>query len=442
MRACLILATPPPVGFDACVGRYTATTEYPAAACYSSNAALRSGGAWCPLTPENKASPDYLQIDLGSAQVVTSVSTQGRADAGQWVTSYSVSFYLDGYTLVQDPTVYDGNRDQNTIVTNNLETGVRARYIRLTPLKYHNWPSMRACVGTADKFTLSPEPTFSDDGLTNKGTYSATSEIAGTNSIAAKAQINGPGGWSSLSTNKANDFLQIDLGSSQQITAIFTQGRKDVAWWTTSYHLFVSQDGVHLTQVGGLWEGNQDQNTIVGHGLADWNIQARYVRIYPLGFHGSTALRAGVRTAAPLSPPTPVALKETCPGTYSASSSYPAPVCKPAGALTTSAQTAWCASSPGTLKDYLTIDLGQSKSIAGLVSRGRNSADQYVTSYYLFVSSDNTNWTPVGGLWAGNQDVNSTVISSFDQGVSGRYVRVQPSAFHGWTSLRACVILA
>lgn len=38
----------------------------------------------------------WLQADLGSSKVVTSLATQGRNGYGQWVTSYKVEYSIDG----------------------------------------------------------------------------------------------------------------------------------------------------------------------------------------------------------------------------------------------------------------------------------------------------------------------------------------------------------
>ena len=40
-----------------------------------------------------------IQVDLGSLYYVTAVATQGRPDAAQWVTSYKVTYSLDGVTF-------------------------------------------------------------------------------------------------------------------------------------------------------------------------------------------------------------------------------------------------------------------------------------------------------------------------------------------------------
>ena len=38
----------------------------------------------------------WIQFDLGRREVVTAIATQRRANANQWVTSYYVSYSLDG----------------------------------------------------------------------------------------------------------------------------------------------------------------------------------------------------------------------------------------------------------------------------------------------------------------------------------------------------------
>ena len=64
------------------------------------NLVARSGkdGAWCAKTSNNK---EWLQIDLGNPTTVTKVASQGRQDANQWPTSYSISYSLTGSYWVQ-----------------------------------------------------------------------------------------------------------------------------------------------------------------------------------------------------------------------------------------------------------------------------------------------------------------------------------------------------
>jgi len=68
----------------------------------TSNARLnfRAGGgktgAWSART--NDVS-QWLQVDLGKKTEVTGIKTQGRQDADQWVTSYTITYSNDGHTF-------------------------------------------------------------------------------------------------------------------------------------------------------------------------------------------------------------------------------------------------------------------------------------------------------------------------------------------------------
>lgn len=50
-------------------------------------------GAWCTRTNNGN---EWLQVSFGRETTVTQVATQGRYDADQWLTSYSLSYSVDG----------------------------------------------------------------------------------------------------------------------------------------------------------------------------------------------------------------------------------------------------------------------------------------------------------------------------------------------------------
>ena len=55
-----------------------------------------SFGVWCAKNPADRT--DYLQVDLGSVQVICAVATQGATDGSTKVTSYKLKLSLDGST--------------------------------------------------------------------------------------------------------------------------------------------------------------------------------------------------------------------------------------------------------------------------------------------------------------------------------------------------------
>jgi len=94
------------------------------------------------------------------------VATQGRADLDQWVTYYKVQVSNDKLTWTEvyknsisdDATnsfYFKGNYDRGSYVTNMFGspadfdvTAWKFRYVKITVMDFHNWPSMRAGVIT------------------------------------------------------------------------------------------------------------------------------------------------------------------------------------------------------------------------------------------------------------------------------------------------------
>lgn len=67
---------------------------------------LKTGnGAWMAAL---KKTGEYLQVDLGENKLVTKVSTQGRANASEWVSAFLIKTSLDNTAWVEYP--YTSNK--------------------------------------------------------------------------------------------------------------------------------------------------------------------------------------------------------------------------------------------------------------------------------------------------------------------------------------------
>jgi len=125
---------------------------------------LNSAQAWSARSAD-KAAGHYLIMDLGKEELIAGVATQGRADYNQWVTYYRVDVSNDKHTwtevYVRRPRratdggefYFKGNTDQNSYVTNMFGSPAdydvstwKYRYVKITVMDFHNWPSMRAGV--------------------------------------------------------------------------------------------------------------------------------------------------------------------------------------------------------------------------------------------------------------------------------------------------------
>ncbi|KAL5016809.1 hypothetical protein ScPMuIL_006398 [Solemya velum] len=110
-------------------------------------------GGWLPTEPDNQ----YIQVEFNDVKLITAVSTQGRATIDQqWVTHYSVQHSTDGvyWTRVQKtdgkPMIFEGNEDQDTVVTNEFASPFDAKFVRINPEQWFGSVAMRFGVSGCD----------------------------------------------------------------------------------------------------------------------------------------------------------------------------------------------------------------------------------------------------------------------------------------------------
>ncbi len=106
---------------------------------------------------------------------------------------------------------------------------------------------------------------------------------------------------------------------------------------------------------------------------------------------------------------------------------------------TLSSGTSWSAAT-ATTGDFLTLDLGSSQTVRGVVTKGRgDSFAQWVTSYIVGYSTDNVNYVSLGSF-NGNVDQVTEVVSLFPSAVTARYIRFTVAGYSGFPSMRADVV--
>ncbi|KAK3100624.1 hypothetical protein FSP39_022761 [Pinctada imbricata] len=102
-------------------------------------------GAWVAAKDDAN---QYLQAEFQSAHLIRGIITQGRHGCcHQWVSNYSVSYSYDCQHWHQfgghNKTIFAGNFDEDTKVTNTLNCPIWAKCVRIHPLQWHNQISMR-----------------------------------------------------------------------------------------------------------------------------------------------------------------------------------------------------------------------------------------------------------------------------------------------------------
>ncbi|XP_069102136.1 lactadherin-like [Argopecten irradians] len=93
----------------------------------------------------------YIQVQFHRKTNITAVLLQGRKEthANQFVTSFYVSYSSDGSvwawlsSVDQQPILFPGNTDRNTVVKSTFNTSITASYLRITSKTWSGFPVLR-----------------------------------------------------------------------------------------------------------------------------------------------------------------------------------------------------------------------------------------------------------------------------------------------------------
>lgn len=84
----------------------------------------------------------WLQIDLGEPRHVFAVATQGYRSSTYYISTFKVTYSVDGNTFVyaqsQGSEVFPGNSNYDMIQKHIFDKSVRARFIRFNPDSWHS----------------------------------------------------------------------------------------------------------------------------------------------------------------------------------------------------------------------------------------------------------------------------------------------------------------
>ena len=89
---------------------------------------------------------------------------------------------------------------------------------------------------------------------------------------------------------------------------------------------------------------------------------------------------------------------------------------------------------------WVRIDVGQVRRLAGVVLQGRKDQGQWVERYRVRTSLDGAAWTAVSTEFPGCAGQQAEVEARFASVVEARHVELTPTAWHGHPSLRAAVL--
>ncbi|XP_078700024.1 uncharacterized protein LOC144926863 [Branchiostoma floridae x Branchiostoma belcheri] len=414
--------------------------------------------AWCAAVARHVAG-EWLQVDLGGAAIVYGVITQGRNTIyNQCVTSYKLQFSWDetSWTTYKDSDgsdkILQANTDGETAVTQLLRPQVTTRYIRFVVQTWNNHICMRVEVlGCMDADCL--EPLGMEAGYIADTSITAAS-VAHGGLEPYNGRLNGVrghGAWAG--TQVIGEWLQVDLGGVVKVYGVITQGRMNADQWVTQYKLQFSLNETSWTTYKDsdgsdkVFAGNTDRTTAVTHTLRP-PVSAWYIRFVAQSWSGYVAMRVEVLGCMDTGCLEPLGLESgriedssiTASSSWSNTHhSYYARLNKIKGTGS------WVGgvNIPG---QWLQVDLGGVAKVQGVITQGRANTGQWVKSYNLQFSWDETSWTTYKDsdgsdkVFTGNTDTTTEVTHVLRPPVSTRYIRFVVQTWNRHQSMRVEVL--
>ncbi|KAL4700144.1 hypothetical protein H8957_000352 [Semnopithecus entellus] len=279
-------------------------------------ARLNNGGsynAWSvEKLPAELASKPWIQVDMQKEVIITGIQTQG---AKHYLKScYTTEFYV-AYSSNQinwqifkgnstrNVMYFNGNSDASTIKENQFDPPIVARYIRISPTRAYNRPTLRLELQGCEVNGCSTPLGIESGKIENKQITASSFKKSwwGDYWEPFRARLNAQGrvnAWQAKANNN-KQWLQIDLLKIKKITAITTQGCKSLSseMYVKSYTIHYSDQGVEWkpyrlksSMVDKIFEGNTNTK---GHVKNFFNppIISRFIRVIPKTWNQSIALR-------------------------------------------------------------------------------------------------------------------------------------------------------
>jgi beta-glucanase (GH16 family) len=362
------------------------------------------------------ADPQWLQVDLGATATVSQVVLNWET---AYATAYQVQTSGNGSTWTTAYSTTTGPGGTQTLTVNGS-----GRYVRLyTTQRATQWGVSLwefQVYGTTGGVACS-----TTNAAQGRPATASSTENAGT---PASAAVDGNTGtrWSSAAADP--QWLQVDLGSSQDVCGV------QLSWETAygkAYQIQTSDNGttwatVYSTTTG---PGATELITLSGTG--------RYVRMY--GTQRATAYGyslwefqvftggsgSGGSTGGTTTPPADgsVLLSYNKPATASTYQDANSCVgCTPARAFDEDPATRWATSDVNGWVDpgWIRVDLGATAHITKVVLQWDPA---YATAYQIQTSADGTTWTSVYSTTTGKGFKETLTVDG-----TGRYVRMYGTA--------------
>lgn len=279
-------------------------------------------------------------------------------------------------------------------------------------------------------------------------------------------------------------YLQIDFAKPVALYGVIIRGSPIFDQFVTSYKIMHSFDGIayhyllDYTSTPQIFSGPVDKRSEV---KSDFKIaiEARIVRIYPLTWHDSIAIRLELlgcgATKTTIPPvvfnkhhqPTTIIVEDVpteAPPMYCEEPLGLANGAMMSGQIeVSSSKSSFARSKPNyvleslkltslkgwsphldTLSEFVLFDFLEPRHVFGVITKGGEYG--WVTAYKVFYSNDKFGWSPIqtsngmARIFLANFDSTSEKLNKFDLGILARYVKLVPTKWHDAIELKVELI--
>ncbi|XP_072504798.1 coagulation factor V isoform X2 [Notamacropus eugenii] len=283
---------------------------------YPKLARLNNGGSYNAWSTKQRAqslsSEPWIQVNFEREVILTGIQTQG---AKQYLTPYYTTQFVVAYSSdkrmwryfkgssTSEQKYFEGNSDASTIKENLFDPPIVTKYIRISPTRSYNRPTLRLeFLGCEVQGCSTPLGMESQKIGNNQITASSVKKSwLGGDWSPFYARLNAQGrvnAWQAKSNNN-KQWLQIDLLKTKKITAIVTQGANSFSneMYVMTYSIFYSDHGTE-------WKPYKDKPSMtekifVGNVSPQGQVKnffnppifSRFIRVIPKSWNQSITLR-------------------------------------------------------------------------------------------------------------------------------------------------------
>ncbi|KAH9505703.1 hypothetical protein Btru_055548, partial [Bulinus truncatus] len=423
--------------------------------------------AW---SPANDSIDEWLAIQFHSPVTITDILLKGEDSTDKYVTKFKLQYQYDDtspWTWIIDSNrnvkIFDGVSSPDSSTSVFMIGDLQAQGIKIWPVEWSYGIAIQVELNGCLEDLCLYEYAMSGPLLVRDDQITASSSKTGKqpwNARLRPVQENQSLSYWIPETNDTTPWIQVDFGKDRIIGGLILLGDFISNNFVTKFQLQFSQacnisDFINYTEpysvpkiFSALGVNRQSPTTV----YLKSSVKARVVRIVVIEKNFQAALKFDVLVCSIGCQAEPVITNKT---DFKITASTSQISHTPERSELNAESNGW---KPLTDKEadssFIMVDFGTVMSVAAVATRGSETENSWVRSYYLAYSTDGQSFTRYGGnitnfvhsheevhfnnsvLFAGNFDGSTVVKNELSPPVSTRYVQLWPHDFHSSITLR------